>query len=41
MADGRRDAQLGAQKRGAKLCNQLLARIRLTAKPTREIAVEA
>ena len=40
MADGWCHPELSAQKRRTKLCNQLLARISLTAKPTREIAVE-
>ena len=41
MADGRCYTKFSAQERGAKLCNQFLARISLTAKAAREIPVKA
>ena len=41
MAPSWRDPEFSAQKRETKFCNQLLARISLTAMPTREVAVEA
>jgi hypothetical protein len=40
MADGRSDAQFGAQERRTKFSDQFLAGIRLVAIPSRKIAVE-
>ena len=40
MANGRCHPEFSAQESGAELCDQFLTRISLTAKTTREIAVE-